>query len=276
MGFFKFSYLPAELRTQIWEDSLPQKLGRPIYRWKEGCWQLSPCDPTTGAGQPTLEFRHTLLQNVRMDLPQGFVNREARTIALRWLQRQGATITVDPAQQPLTVARVFDPIHDALYISSGASEDYLHFILEPFERLEELEGQSVTTIPPAVRQIALARELFVNSAGLFHDIFRHFQHIQTVYVIEDVPPDLEQPLEDTLQDWWELERTTGVRISWDFTRDRFTRPLSDAADDQRLWALLNRASVGLRRQFPPELQDVFEVYPVVAVRREAQTPRLDQ
>ncbi|PYI23541.1 hypothetical protein BO99DRAFT_181500 [Aspergillus violaceofuscus CBS 115571] len=267
MGFSKFRYLPAELRIHIWEDSLPQKLGRPIYRWREGCWQLSPSDPNTGAGQLKLEFRHTLLHNVRIDLPQLCVNQEARAIALGWLQRQGATITVDPAQQPLTVARVFDPMHDALYVCSGASEDYLNFILEPHERLEELDGQSVTTIPPAVRHIALARELFVNSAGLFHDIFHHFRHIQTVYVMEDVPPELDQQTRDKLQDWWELERTTGVSISWDFTRDRFTRPLSEAADDQRLWGLLNRASVGLRREFSPELQAVFEVYPVVAVRK---------
>ncbi|RAL07940.1 uncharacterized protein BO97DRAFT_408674 [Aspergillus homomorphus CBS 101889] len=265
MAFPQFSRLPAELRIQIWNDSLPDKLGRPIYPWREGCWHWIYPNSDREDVMPELEFGCKLLDNVRLEVPQFFVSCEARMVVTKWVQRQGLRIMFDRERQSLAIVRGFDSNHDTLYVSS---DDWVHFTLEPHDRIEELD-QFIRIPTPAVKHIALPEELLANSAGLFHDLFDHFRHIQTVFVVKDVPSELEpdqRPGE--LQDWWELQRTSGEILSWDFEQHEFTPPENDNnIDDQLLYGLIKRASIGMRRERPDGLPPSFEVCPVVAVRR---------
>ena len=135
-----FSNLPTELRDQIWHAALPDKVQQALYAYKKGCWcphRLSAFeegyDHENDEYNLKLEFRHGLLDHVRIDLPLLFVNREARTVALAWVRDQQG-IEIHPCEngQNLILACPFDPKRDALYVALDKWDD---FICEPDERL---------------------------------------------------------------------------------------------------------------------------------------------
>ena len=114
-----FSRLPAELRNQIWHDTLPANIGQLLYFYRQGCWgprRLTEVDEGYHAENNELnlnyEFRYQLLDPVRIDIPIFLVNREAHSIALAWIHGQGLKLRCH--KDELIFVRHFDPSSDTL------------------------------------------------------------------------------------------------------------------------------------------------------------------
>ena len=121
--FSLFSILPAELRNQIWQDALPDKVGQALYFYRKGCWcprRLTEADedydPENDELNLNIEFFHDLLDYVQFEVPLFFVNHEARGITLSWIHEQGLKIHFREDRCSLIFERLFDPIHDTLYV----------------------------------------------------------------------------------------------------------------------------------------------------------------
>lgn len=107
-SFGKFSHLPLELRDQIWEEALPSittTLALYFYR-KSGFWQpfdLSKDDEgyREGGDNVGLRFRTDLVDSLDYQMhPLAvsllWVNREARRVALKWMDGVGPIKTRYP------------------------------------------------------------------------------------------------------------------------------------------------------------------------------------
>ncbi|KAF7892034.1 hypothetical protein EAF00_008336 [Botryotinia globosa] len=111
-----FSSLAPELRTKIWQDSLPSVLPPALYFYKRGCWQprILPNLTQVTTTELNLEFRHDLLDNIHVQTPLLFVNHEARKITLIWAHSHGIEICGDPICPRLSFP--FNPVRDILYL----------------------------------------------------------------------------------------------------------------------------------------------------------------
>lgn len=94
-AFPGFPDLPPELRNKIWRAALPADIGRPLYFYRtRPYWcprRLEESDPAflKDVGEMAMDFRTDLLGNdEELDVRLVFVNREARAIALFWLEKQ--------------------------------------------------------------------------------------------------------------------------------------------------------------------------------------------
>lgn len=135
-----FSWLPPELRCQIWREVLPDKFGPALYFYKKGCW----CPWRAIGGQYTFthsvenldyQFRRGLRNAIHFEMPLMFVNREARDIALAWAQPEGIAMLARDKQDPV-FARPFNPVRDILYVPL----EYWDDLLDDLDGLAEGQG----------------------------------------------------------------------------------------------------------------------------------------
>ncbi|TEY35783.1 hypothetical protein BOTCAL_0579g00060 [Botryotinia calthae] len=137
-----FSSLALELRTKIWEESLPSEFPPALYSYKKGCWQpriFTKSDPgycdkvsenvSTEGLNRKFEFRHDLLDNIHVQTPLLFVNHEAWKITLTWARNHGIETCGDPLLPRLSLP--FNPIRDILHVSADRWDD---LFLEPHQR----------------------------------------------------------------------------------------------------------------------------------------------
>lgn len=100
--FHPFPRLPFELRDQIWHDALPDDSGPTLYFYRgSGHWRpyrLPESDPGYRPGQDDmgLNFDTDLMdEDNQFQVPLAFVNREARTAALKWVDKQVRTSSIN-------------------------------------------------------------------------------------------------------------------------------------------------------------------------------------
>ncbi|TGO44486.1 hypothetical protein BCON_0510g00010 [Botryotinia convoluta] len=140
-----FSSLALELRTQIWQESLPSEFPPALYFYKKGCWQpriFTESDPgycdevseqfSTEDLNRNFEFRYDLLDNIEIQTPLLFVNHEARKITLTWARRHGIEICGDPLFPRLSLP--FNSVRDILYVSADQWDE---LFIEPHDRSSE-------------------------------------------------------------------------------------------------------------------------------------------
>lgn len=201
--FSLFPSLPAELRIQIWRDGLPDKVGQALYFYKKGCWQpryLTEADAKYNHHNDELnlvfKFHHELLDDAQLVLPSFFVNREARGIALSWIHSQGIKIWFHKESQCLTFTRSFNPKYDTLYVPL---EKWDGFFLEPFDRIEEpdLFNRAFEIPAPQITRIAVSQALLRCKIGPLAYLFEWYDHLDTLFIVIDTPPDLQPEDKDT-------------------------------------------------------------------------------
>ncbi|RAL10671.1 2EXR domain-containing protein, partial [Aspergillus homomorphus CBS 101889] len=130
-----FSRLPTELRLMIWEAALPDTTGKHLYFWRNHVWRKPrwklQTDPTTNQEYVKFEFDSRSFGYLEVEVPPFLVNREAHAVALRWIEKQPKIeIRFNTATMSFSFIRLFDPNHDALYLSS---QDYLDLPSEIYE-----------------------------------------------------------------------------------------------------------------------------------------------
>ena len=298
--FHLFKSLAPELRHQIWHAALPDKVGPVLYFYKKGGWNprsLSLSDKRYNLEDHEpyvdIEFRHDLLDVVQVQIPLFFVNREARNVALAWIQKHDITIRAyareyGQSKAPVFVSR-FDPTHDALFV---AVDKWNEFLCEPDDRCfqSDLVDKFLHTLSANITRIAMPEALFRGEgevAAALAELFviiisfsfldlcfsdlqnlqdRFFGQLRVLFIIVDTPSDL-QPVNNDMkiQPRWELKNVGGA-FFWNHDHGRFDLNESEHVIDEAPCKLIEEINKWLGKEFIKNSIRSFEVRPVFAIR----------
>ncbi|KAL3467286.1 hypothetical protein BJX64DRAFT_166588 [Aspergillus heterothallicus] len=212
-SFPRFSQLPPELRLQIWHAALPLQtlLQRPlVFPCNLGCWaprRLTPADPDFNADNDELnlnfEFDLTRLDPIKLSTPLLAVTREARDVALTWINKHSHSHSPLPfpiplpIQQPIIpspnsphlqpqpshihIQRRFNPALDILYIPTPTWPD---FLTEPWERPFEadLVNRTLGVEPVPFSTVVVDEGLVRGDVGCLVEMFEHYYAVEVVFV----------------------------------------------------------------------------------------------
>lgn len=267
-----FSRLPAELRNQIWHDTLPANIGQLLYFYRKGCWcprRLMEADEGYHTENDELnlnyEFRYQLLDPVRIDIPIFLVNREAHSIASAWIHGHGLKLRFH--KDELIFVRPFDPSSDTLYVPL---ESYDDFFREPHDRQFEpdLLYKSVNCPGVAFERIAVPEPVIHNEGDPLPEFFEWYDRLKRLFIIVNAPSDLqpENTGADTrLQQRWELDETQGPAYYWNgsgFEWQDGVRVANDA-----LYKRIEEVSNGIVDTLMENPKSRYEIRPAFAVRK---------
>ncbi|KAM0342099.1 hypothetical protein ACHAPU_009712 [Fusarium lateritium] len=212
--FTIFADLPPELRLKIWQHALP-KLDEPgLAVYKKGCWQprfLTPSDSDYDEGDLEnirLEFRYQLLR-VSIEMPLVFVSREARAVALLWVQKNGIEMQCSGSQ--LSFWRQMNHTVDALYLPLDRMNEFGD---EPLDRAfeEDLVDRQMT-VESYVHHFAISDEFFCTDMPM-PEVWDWFSRIKTLYVVLDQQPDEYHPWEVVEAEAWSIIWTPENGFMW--------------------------------------------------------------
>lgn len=268
----QFSTLPAELRTQIWRECLPEEIESAVFTYKKGCWQpryILESDEDYDAENfygIHVNYRHELLDSTEIKLPLFFVNREARGIAQAWIRTQGIRIRFrQGATQPVFV-RHFIPLQDTLYVPP---ERYDEFCCEPYDRVFEpdLVGQTLSHGGREVPNVAIPEHLFWLIGTPFEEVFLQWYCPAVLLVVMNAHADTGPYDKCGKLLEWRLKNTRTRSLIWSLEHRRFTWGEGESVCDQdmydRIEEMANRDLVGwlVSDSYPS-----FEIRPVLVVR----------
>ncbi|KAF2148841.1 hypothetical protein K461DRAFT_315808 [Myriangium duriaei CBS 260.36] len=232
-SFTYFSKLPNELRLAIWKHALPDAHIPSFYVFR--AWEEISLD---------MEEPLDKIAAPRIDLPLGYVNREAHGIAKKWVQNQGLSMRypyeiVDggaprfpliPKGNPFFV-RPFDPEHHVLFIHNHTWKSFVDG--------EGLGG--LTMLEPGLwdrkklKHIAFTRSLLLEEPdrqldGLWRTVIGSARSLSTVYVLVDGPIPLDP---GQRQSWVAIADPLGSFV-WDPSSLRFKFVRNGLMHDNRL------------------------------------------
>lgn len=265
-----FSRLPPELRNQIWQDALPE-IGQPLYFYKKGCWcprRLVEGDPGYDPDNDELnlvyEFRHELLNHVKIDVPGYFVNREAHGIASAWIHGQGLELCSHKGE--LIFVRPFDPLRDTLYVPL---EKWNDFINEPADRTfqPDLLYRGLDCPGIVFTRIAIPKAVLEDDPDPLSAFFDWYERFNKLFIIANPPPELQPDDNDTgvQQKLWELEDTQGPMYFWNGAG--FEWQDSQYVGDDALYKRIEETSNKLIETLAQSGKDHFAVLSAVAVAK---------
>jgi hypothetical protein len=288
--FHLFPCLPTELRLHIWHDALPATLGTgsAAFPYKKGCWgprHLTPGDPEYDSMNDDLnlnfEFNHTLLDPLKLNLPLFYVNHEARSVALNWIQNQNLAIRFDRQKSgQLVFIRPFNAETDTLYVARSQWHD---FICEPLERPfeEDLVERHLGCPGPAFSRLAIDDWILTHEANCLAELFDHYYTIVTVFVIvefrseEGVGGESEAEHVAAARNptqWREIESShlLGPTFYWDeASRSFLWKDIVEGTEvtDYPLWKTLNHVGQKLPDVIAGWRRRAFEVRPACLVTK---------
>lgn len=280
-AFHLFPCLPAELRLQIWQETLPELDGVTLHGYKKGCWDLrdplpSESDAESGAlasADKILVFRHEMLDDVHIDMPIVFVNREARSTALSWARAQGVKMDFNAERGCHVFVLPYNPRQDALFINSHKLDE---FCTEPADRLAglQLRGQSAYS-NPEITQVALPHTALTSEMAVFYDLIHWFPRLQVVYIIVDIeigptPPKFSTAEERARQKErmkhlrWKASQTQGHSYVWDNKDRKFVRNIGTPIGFRSMYREIeDYLAVGIAKAFAKRDVERFEIRPVL-------------
>ena len=194
-----FTFLPPELRIEIWRYALSEDDPPALCPYQRDCW----CPGSPHLGTVEVELRPELLDHVRVKIPIASVNQEARETAIDWVPKKGIKVSFHSDRQCLIFIRPFDPARDILYIPSN--------MVENFDRQfwGGSDSDDVVSIPP-VFHFAVAEQLFQeDTTELLRNIIFCFAVSADLFVIADPQPEFGDAMSPKVQPRWELEGTDG-------------------------------------------------------------------
>lgn len=218
-GFNLFPSLPPELRRLVWEKALPRPLGPQLYCYREGCWgrRTQYFLPDEEGYDPELdliyEFRHELLNPVRLELPLFFVNHEANKIAVAWMRSQSLRVEFVYPPEGL-FARLFDPDRDTLYVPPHEWNAFLREpALRPFE--PDLVERNLDCPGVSFSRLAFSEAMLKTERDPLPDIFCWYDRVKEIFVLRSPEPALNSEGDSIgLQGAWEMHDVTGPVCSW--------------------------------------------------------------
>lgn len=188
--FPHFPSLPAELRNQIWHDSLPIKDKPALFPYTKGCWWVRILTESDEEYDFAWEKDRSpdLLGPVEVNVPLFFVNHEARRIALAWAHEQGIKMRYCEDRHCNIFERLFDEVHDTLYVELDKVDE---FNIEPSHRLSEPEhARRVVHVASYLPRIAFPVELFQSNAITLLGLIEGCTEPKVVFIIVNAPTDM--------------------------------------------------------------------------------------
>jgi len=189
--FTLFPKLITELRLEIWRLALPTLLSRGnvklLYPYQEGCWVF---DPVRLQQDPNVEdlyirFDTNRLEPLHVALPFYSVNKEARSVTVRWLQEQRAAYTVSrSSSSAYEVLRPFRLTTDAVFVPTAKLERFVTELVDrPFEA--DMLGRNFGTSDPALsRLVVMPDGLQALKGDLMETFFQFGGTIGTICVVD--------------------------------------------------------------------------------------------
>ncbi|KAB8293826.1 hypothetical protein EYC80_009307 [Monilinia laxa] len=276
LTFPLFSTLAPELRDKIWQEALPSEFSPSLYSYKKGCWQpriftrSDPgyCDEVSDVYNSedlnrNFEFRHELLDDVKIETPLLFVNHEARDIALAWALKLGMKIKGETASP--TIVRRFDPNQDILHVPHHQWNDFYN---EPFDRSfeDDMIDLNHGTFNEVTR-IAVPESLFWEDVNSLSELYMYFS-IKVLYIIVDEPRDLRYMQNNSnLQPRWELREFPAGYFIWDDEKKSFEVKDGDDNWDKSLHDLIIEVGNELGKEIIEGRSSLSEIRPVFAVKK---------
>jgi hypothetical protein len=268
-SFPRFSHLPFELRSQIWNDSLDETDGPALFFYRTGCWQPFE-EPAFVEAEDIgeamyMHLRHDLLTPVEIKMPLVFVNQEARDIALAWVRRQGVEIRFHEQRKCHVFVRHFDTSRDTLYIPKDNWREFCG--LEPDNRSwqADLVNQDISTCSHVFR-LALPEELFQTEIETIDLPHLWLFSIDVLFIIINVPPDMaREDVNVVVQERWEFGNKQGT---WKYSRarDGSEQPDAEYIGDESLYKRLEEVNPELPERIPKFQQYGVEMRLASAVR----------
>jgi hypothetical protein len=283
--FTHFPDLPAELRIQIWEESLPSELPPALHFYRQGCWhpwRLQPDHEWYNAKYPThnliVHFKHQMLDPVPVKTPVPLLSvcREARDVALGWAAKQGMRPASDAkaekhegAGPARFISPPFDVSRDVMYIPQDRFADFvneLNSCIEP-----DLIGETFCLFS-GVRKIAIPESIFLEQdrKDMFN-ILMDYPSVQTICIVIDTPEKLQPPENDgKTHVAWEIDgmSTDAGAFIWNREHISFepdSNVLGSAALHKKIM-MLNQGDDGWLDLGKRETRD-FKIQPILVVRR---------
>ncbi|KAM0255637.1 hypothetical protein ACHAQJ_005562 [Trichoderma viride] len=281
--FHRFPSFPLELRLQIWRETLPVIDGITLHGYKKGCWgleqhlELGSSDPPclSASTSLTLDFRHDLLNDVYIDLPIVFVNREARGAALAWAKQQGIKMHFSEEKNRHVFVLPFDPVRDVLFINTHQWEE---FCLEPVDLLSQpdLRGETITS-SPEVTQVALPHTAFSDDVPILLDLLHWFPRLQVLFVIVDIDLGLRANDFSTIaarrsakelmkHDRWTVSEAQGHSFVWNSKDNKFAWRTGMSLGRRSMYRQIEDKATGMAETFGTRFSEDFEIQPVLMYR----------
>ncbi|GKZ26051.1 hypothetical protein AbraIFM66951_005079 [Aspergillus brasiliensis] len=254
-----FPRLPAELRVQIWEETLP-KFVRPLYFYRNGRWTVG----NAGSENLDIKFDH-LSPNMEINVPIFSVNREAFRVTRSWMMIHGIYNGTTPTKSTFFI-RPFNPKVDTLYLSWSQFSDNSLGIACKIYTTSTSGNITINRTEPMC--LAVSRDTVKIGPSSLEFLFQHpFCRATHKLVIVDnaeVLPNNNQEL----QHHWELNSALSTpAFVWNSARDRFEEGEGIGNSDPYLLGGLNAcAASGMTGGFGEVKDHKLEVYLATAIK----------
>ncbi|GAM90165.1 hypothetical protein ANO11243_082050 [Dothideomycetidae sp. 11243] len=236
--FTPFPRLAAEIRMQIWRDTLPEAPRPSIYAHRRGCWRarrLVPgdkdYDPINLHRNEFYDFDYNLLESGPISLPNLFVNKEARAVTMAWVRQCGLRMLPGLIGNYPSFVKPFDPNIDILFLSREGMLDGLHErTLAPHPRLLDRQEGGFRS---EIKNVAIHQQTI--ASGILpwlhlESLLESFPGVQTMYVIwgDQAQGDFSQT--------WNIEPTDANASPQDMLL-HFSQPMVDFDRSRRQLAM---------------------------------------
>ncbi|KAJ5207330.1 hypothetical protein N7491_002037 [Penicillium cf. griseofulvum] len=277
--FHLFSFLPTELRLQIWRDALPEADPPALAPYKANCWRPVPVaesEREESFHQSCVEmvFRPELLDHIRVKTPLTSVNHEARGAAIEWAFKQGIEVRFHEARQCLIFLRPFDPMHDVLWFSQEILEIFVQECWGVFPLINPLDNRQRVSLPIEVARFALPEGALVDDQrmNLIYDSAHCFSGNSIMYIIAGELPNFNVIDGDRtkVHPRWELDHMPNAKaLVWNQHTNKFDFRSGPQILLEFAYHRILEASYMIAALSEPPLKDRdagFEIQPVFAVR----------
>jgi hypothetical protein len=184
--FTLFPQLITELRLEVWRLALPEPLNNALYPYKKGCWLLEDLgiDLDPNGEDLNLRFDTSLLEPLDIGLSLYSVNREAHSVAVKYIRKHKLVVSQDNAQSDLKIFRNFDPSADTMFLPTC---DVDFFVTELAERIHEpdLFNRNVSTPGRTLLRLAVTPSGFKSLMRDALEAYADFDRpADTIYVVD--------------------------------------------------------------------------------------------
>lgn len=217
-----------------------------MHPYERDCWKFQRSETKT----VELKFVHELLGPVQVSEPLFFVNREARSIALRWIHKQGLRIRSYEDGKGVVFERAFEPGYDVLYVPLDKHHAFCYIVRQIDRNF---------TYGPALLRIAVPGELLKREGRVLPEAYKWLSQLEVVFVIDNWE-------EVNMQQRWGFE-STQQRAFYNPDHCRFELRSGETIDEEALYSLIEDYSQGLKSLFLDIRDRRFEIDLVDAVRR---------